>query len=827
MTPPAPGPIARLLVGSVGLLMSGVLLYGLARDFPLAHLLTDWSAPGVLRDHLAVLGGTFAGLYLVARLAPRPDALAAGLLALMAAAAFGLGALAAVLLSLAVGLALGLLLLGPPAPERRGADLALALTTGLAALAAVIQLIAHVGVNYPAFYLALALAALWGARRRLRPVLADAAAGLARPPARDGDWWKARLAVAVFAALMALIGAYAARPEMTVDALMTHLTIPRYLADNGQWHFDIFVDPFALMPKMAVWLFTPALVLGGEPGAKLMNFAAFGVLCWLLAEALRPRLGGWLPWLAAAALAATPLTLMVASALLEEVGTALWALGAVVLLLRDWERPGLRSAVGIFLLLGAAVGAKYHGLYFGTIGLLAMFRLFAAMPAGRALRAAAAGTAVFLAVGILPYALAWIWTGNPVFPYLNATFRSPYTEAADFMDSRWSGHAGWDLLYGLTFDTGRYFESEGGTFGFQFLLLLPMALAALPFAARGRRAGLWVPALVGAAFTATLLSQVQYIRYLFYVMPLALLLLPGAAEALGRRGRAVLGGILLLSVALNLTALRALPIPAFSLHDLLRPPPVAADLPYQRAAVAAINAMSGRDARVWFTGEPLSAGLLGRSLASDAGLRHRLFSAADPAEVGREFRRARVTHVVAPPLQKPDSPIERFLAKGARMIDLAAGGRLFLLPPSYALGELLRLGESGIARDFMLRGWSMPEVWGVWTVGAESVLRLPWAEPPGGAVRLVLAARGLLSPMRSAQEVEVAVGGVAVGRWRFTSAQTERVEMLLPADLVAGRETLEVTLRQTDLRYPAEIGLAPDPRPLGIAIHSVQLLPAE
>jgi hypothetical protein len=250
-------------------------------------------------------------------------------------------------------------------------------------------------------------------------------------------------------------------------------------------------------------------------------------------------------------------------------------------------------------------------------------------------------------------------------------------------------------------------------------------------------------------------------------------------------------------------------------------------VPYHRAAIAAINATSGRDARVWFMAEPLSAGLLGRSMAPDAGLRHRLFSATDPVEIGREFRRARVTHVVAPPLLDPARPLERFLAEGATMIDLAAGGRLFLLPPAYAAGEVLRLGESGIARDFMLRGWSMPEVWGVWTVGAESVLRLPWAEPPKGPVRLVLAARGLLSPMRPAQLVEVAVGGVAVGRWTFTSAQTERMEMLLPAELVAGREVLEVTLRQTDLRYPAEIGLAPDPRPLGIAVHSVQLLPAE
>ncbi|HYE50179.1 MAG TPA: hypothetical protein VEB20_11355 [Azospirillaceae bacterium] len=811
----------RLLVAGTAAASLLLLLHGLLFDLPHRRMLSPWQGERVALDHLLAFAAGAVAL-LAAAAARRPVPAGALLSALLAAALFGVGAVTAVALCLLVALLLGTLLLGTPgpgqaAPGRMAEDAALALAAGLAALAGTVQLLVLARINFPAVHVALAAAALWAGRRRLAPWLA---AALAERKAAAGE----RLAPALFAGVLAVTAAYAARPELLSDALVTHLAIPLHVADFGRWHFDPARDLYALMPKAAVWLVTPAAVLAGEPAAKLMNLAAFAALCGLLAAHLAPRTGARVAWAAAAAFAAAPMTVLVASGLMEEAATALFALGAAVLLMRDWQRPGRRTAVGVGLMLGACVAAKYHGLYFGTLGLLLVARLALVWPPRAALGHAAAAAAAFAAVGPVPYALAWWRTGNPVFPYLNDVFRSPLAEAASAMDPRWSGNLAWDLPYRLVFDTGRYLESGPGAFGFQYLVLVPVLLAALPFA---RRPVPWVPALAAACFTAVLLAQIQYARYLFYILPLVLLVLPAAVEAGGRWARPALAGFLALATGLNLAALGSLPYPPFSLDRALRPLPTVADVPYQRPLVEAVNALHGPAARVWFTGEPLAAGLQGEALNDDRAVAARIAAAATPEEVGRALRASRVTHVVAPALENADTPMERFLAGAAQPIAGAAGGRLFVLPPVYVPGERLSLRDGAASRRFLLRGWSAPESWGVWSMGPESVLRLPLAEPVQGPLRLELSALGLLSPQRPAQTVAVLAGGVPVGEWTFTEeGRIEHKEMLIPAELAAGREVIELALRPAEVRLPREIGLGGDPRPLGLAVHDLRLSPA-
>jgi hypothetical protein len=84
--------------------------------------------------------------------------------------------------------------------------------------------------------------------------------------------------------------------------------------------------------------------------------------------------------------------------------------------LRDWR---------LGLLLGASIALKVPNIIF-----VAPLALLARSPG--------------LLAGIMPllpdYVWKWVHLGNPVFPQLNALFRSPYFAATNFRDSRWGPH---------------------------------------------------------------------------------------------------------------------------------------------------------------------------------------------------------------------------------------------------------------------------------------------------------------------------------------------------------------------------------------------------
>src|SRR5690606_31499133 len=103
---------------------------------------------------------------------------------------------------------------------------------------------------------------------------------------------------------------------------------------------------------------------------------------------------------------------------------------------------------------------------------------------------------------------AWSIAGNPVLPLLNAHFRSPYFAPVDFNDSRWHGGLDADVLWDISFDTDRYFESFDGGFGFVLVALAGAWLLALRDA---RTRGL---AAVAAIALALPLLPLQYARYL-------------------------------------------------------------------------------------------------------------------------------------------------------------------------------------------------------------------------------------------------------------------------------------------------------------------------
>ena len=108
------------------------------------------------------------------------------------------------------------------------------------------------------------------------------------------------------------------------------------------------------------------------------------------------------------------------------------------------------------------------------------------------------------------YFYATVITGNPLFPFFNGVFTSPYMAAENLGDQRW--HAGVDIRspWDITFATPRYMECYVGAAGLSLLAFLGAWACSL--ASRGMRATLTVFAFASGL---VVFSQVQYLRYVF------------------------------------------------------------------------------------------------------------------------------------------------------------------------------------------------------------------------------------------------------------------------------------------------------------------------
>ena len=477
---------------------------------------TLWTDDGLYR--LEIVAGVYAAWSLGFLIFARRWFLAAtaGALLILTGAAAGPMAPAGALFFLFSCFVTGTILM--PADEDGGllAGL-LRLMLGVGVWMNVLWVALHFPINYPLVYAALFLAPLAARPRTARACLAVCARAF-RPldlPQRTSYVF---LALAGFPALCQLL--VAMDPETGADALATHLMIPAWVAFRHVWPFDFRVVSWALMPAGTDWCYTAAYLLGGEFAAHLLNFAFFAAVCAMVYAACRRQLGHGPAFLLAGLFAATPLAQLETGSLFIENCWAALLLAAVCAIGRFHSTKAPRYLYMAAALTGAGLAAKL-----GTTAFLIPAAAFAswevarAKPlAGRRIRIGLAAAGVLLLCGAAPYAYAWLRAGNPVFPFVNQFFKSPWFDTMQpFQDYRWLGRLDWLTPYRMAFKSHVYLESHDGALGFQYLLLAALGLAAWsrkwPYLAK-------LAFVTAIAFCGLTLSSVLYMRYLYPALPL-------------------------------------------------------------------------------------------------------------------------------------------------------------------------------------------------------------------------------------------------------------------------------------------------------------------
>lgn len=486
--------------------------------------------------------------------------LRAVLLALAAVASAMLltpGALAVVLLCLLSAHVLGLRLLRfLHATEALALPPSIPLLAGLCVWIGLVGASAGLKMHFAPVYALLLVAPLVFAWRDVRDSFARLRAFLAAPT--SFTWTeRAWLALALMVYVLHLF--MVARPEVGYDAGTMHLQIARIMAEEHRFRFDVTRYLWALMPMGADWAYTVAYVLAGETAARAANLA-FGIVTCALAYRLVARHAPRELALASVVLfASTPLAFAETSSLyVENLWTAFLIATLLVTLEFRARRIGSGAALPVLALLAAgAMQCKVIGVLWlaPLLAYAAAIAWRAAPPRMPGMRGAAVMTLAAV-LGLWPYANAWLRTGNPVFPFMNALFRSPLADTSASFDNPlysvplvpWSP-------YEVVMQSHRFIEGADGAAGLHWLLLLPLVLVLL---VRRRRAEHWLCAALGILFFVAVHTQQAYLRYLYPGFVLLTVLGGWALAELGDR-RMTRAAILAVGGALCLLHVRLIP----------------------------------------------------------------------------------------------------------------------------------------------------------------------------------------------------------------------------------------------------------------------------
>jgi hypothetical protein len=564
---------------------------------------------------------------------------------------FGVGPTAAVIFFAASALAVGDLLLGRCWERFEPLTAAaLSILLGLAAWVWLIGFLAHAPVNTTSLYVVMFAVPLALGRRRLLGHARHAYAWLTEESSGGAA---VRTIAALLTFTLGLHAVHAAMPEHTGDGLSVHLRVAAEFAmfQRGLFDFHGFVG--ALMPMGADWAVAAGYLLGGEIAAKGVNVVFFLVILALVIGEARRSYGVLAALVAVTLFASVPVLMLETATLFVENALTAFLLGATVVLLRMRREPTVRDVLLIGVFLGAGLYTKvFAGIYAICLGLLLVWVLVRSVwSLAASTRALLLATAAGLAVAAPPYVYAYLLTSNPVFPFYNAVFKSPYFESSvNFI--HYHPKPSWDLLWRMTFNSRTFYEGGDGTFGF-FAITLLLAGLALAVIRRDRTAIL--AALLGFGFFYGLAASTAHVRYSLPAMPLFALICAGIFAGTARAGPSP--RLLALAVATPLVLLQLAFFPAadWSFYDfradVVALGPTQArqyvnDRNVWRRLVDIVNGMGGSSIVLM---PETGADLRGRRLFNswyNPGLQHRFRTATSPADGLQIFKDYGITHAM-------------------------------------------------------------------------------------------------------------------------------------------------------------------------------------
>jgi hypothetical protein len=281
-------------------------------------------------------------------------------------------------------------------------------------------------------------------------------------------WSNGQFFIFLHACLMLL---YQLVPAYSWDDVIGHLYIPKVVFLFGSFDFSPKYIPGLNAAMLPMGVYTSLFLTGGETAVRLMNFIAFYAGALMLEDFSRKNLSDRAGLWSAVATLTTPYVTWVLGLVFTD---AFFFFGSAVICI--YTLSAVKSggsdtgAVGLGLLSAFGFLCKLQTITVILpcailMGVSLSHRLFGKkewMIAAKVLL----GSLLFLGVISIPLIHNYLLSQNPLFPYYNKIFKSPYFAAENFIDGRWVHPLSWRTLYEITFQGNRYCENIDLSYGF-------------------------------------------------------------------------------------------------------------------------------------------------------------------------------------------------------------------------------------------------------------------------------------------------------------------------------------------------------------------------
>lgn len=314
-------------------------------------------------------------------------------------------------------------------------------------------------------------------------------------------------------------------PSLSFDDHAGHLRLWTELLTYRRAQFDVNSQIWSAAPFASDLLYASLSLMAGADARSAINMMLAIILFLLVVRILYLlRASALVQWLLVVLMASTPMLGNLLLSMQTELMLAVVALAGLRLVIE--AEGGWRGQYVLGVLASAALCAsiKLPGAVLGATLLAALVVCKwsqRAMPTRKEYQLRWLSLLLLIPLGFVAlhsYVLAWVITGNPVFPLYNAVFLSPYFAAENFSDTRWiHGFSLWSYVRAF-FHTSEFFEAGDYTAGWQYLLMFPIALVGVFRADVPRGLRLTLFPIIG--FGLIMFSATQYWRYLFPVMPI-------------------------------------------------------------------------------------------------------------------------------------------------------------------------------------------------------------------------------------------------------------------------------------------------------------------
>lgn len=488
------------------------------------------------------------------------------------------------------------------------------LTIGLGVYATFIGLMALLPINYPLSYIFILLLPIVFWKREALYLIKDLS-NLNKY--FNNLFTNYLLSSSIIFCILVLYGFVALLPELGHDALVMHLTIPAHVSTHHEWSFDFEKYVWAVMPMNGDWLYSLTYMLGGEYASRLTNLALLIILVGFLVCAVRKFASSRMVTLALGVFLCLPLTYLESSSLFIENAWAVFSFAAIYSFFLYVSEKNKNYLFVSSALLGFALSTKVVTLFLVfPLVCLALFYIYRREKIVF-IKDISICLIIFIVLGSIPYAIAFIKTGNPVYPFFNAIFKSPfYDTVTSFSQPTFKQGFDFMTLRDITFASGKYIEGEVGSFGWVFFCILPFTF----MTALISRVKYALPlTFVSIAFIALVFQSQSYLRYIYPIIPILIVVMVQGIDAIRDMSISFYRVVIFTSVVL--ISLSFLSLPAangyyrdFKLTPLFSPSSRAGFI-YQKApvrqAVKYINAIDGKNVNIGVFASPFVAQLKG------------------------------------------------------------------------------------------------------------------------------------------------------------------------------------------------------------------------